>query len=63
MIRVSELIKNLADKGAVIFLVSHDFEFITYTCTKMLDLDADEKGRMMKASDSNLQKLAEKYFH
>ena len=39
MIRVSGLIKELSDNGAIIFIVSHDDEFISHTCTKNLDLD------------------------
>ncbi|MCR4750243.1 MAG: energy-coupling factor ABC transporter ATP-binding protein [Lachnospiraceae bacterium] len=47
MIRVSELIKDLSDNGAVIFLVSHDFEFINHTCTKVFDMDAGQGGKML----------------
>ena len=59
MIRVSELIKELSGGGAIIFLVSHDFEFITHTCTRMFDLDAE---KMLDVNKGNLQMLAKKYF-
>ena len=62
MIRVSELIKELADNGAIIFLVSHDFEFITHTCTRLCNLDAEGKEIMMPADKDNLRRLADEYF-
>ncbi len=40
MLRVSESIKDLSDDGAIIFIVSHDSEFVSHTCTKLLDLDS-----------------------
>ena len=61
MIRVSNLINELSCNGAIIFMVSHDFEFITHTCTGILDLD-DDNAQIMEASNDNLQKLANKYF-
>ena len=39
--------KDLSDNGAVIFLVSHDFEFINHTCTKVFDMDAGQGGKML----------------
>lgn len=39
MIRVSRLIERLADSGVIIFVVSHDFEFIVRTCTEVLQLN------------------------
>jgi energy-coupling factor transport system ATP-binding protein len=61
MIRVSNLINELSRNGAIIFMVSHDFEFITHTCTGILDLD-DDNAQILEANNDNLQKLANKYF-
>ncbi len=63
MIRVSSLIKELSDNGAIIFLVSHDFEFITHTCTRIFDLDVKKNEKMIELGETTLQMLAEKYFH
>ncbi|RKM56203.1 ATP-binding cassette domain-containing protein [Butyrivibrio sp. CB08] len=63
MIRVSEMIKELSDNGAIIFLVSHDFEFITNTCTRLLDLDAGSDGQMMELCDVNVGEIAAFYFN
>ncbi len=61
MVRVSEMIKDLSDKGAVIFLVSHDLEFITNTCTGLLDLDPGQSGTVSKPSEEVLKRLLKKY--
>ncbi|MCR4642169.1 MAG: energy-coupling factor ABC transporter ATP-binding protein [Lachnospiraceae bacterium] len=61
MVRVSEIIKDLSDKGAVIFLVSHDLEFITNTCTGLLDLDPGQSGTVSKPSEEVLKRLLKKY--
>ena len=62
MIRVREMIRELSDNGAVIFLVSHDFEFITHTCTKLFDLDAGRGGQMIEVSDANINSIAADFF-
>lgn len=41
MVRVSGLIRELAEEGAMVFVVSHDFEFILRTCSRQLSLDED----------------------
>ena len=57
------MIKELSDNGAIIFLVSHDFEFITNTCTRLLDLDAGSDGQMMELCDANVGEIAAFYFN
>lgn len=39
MIRVSNLIEKLRSEGKLIFLVTHDYEFICNTCTRTLHFD------------------------
>lgn len=63
MVRVSELIRELSDNGAVIFLVSHDFEFITHTCTKLFSLDSADGGMMMEVSEENIERYSKEYFN
>ncbi len=60
MIRVSELIKDLSESGTIIFIVSHDLEFITNTCTKILELDSDRKSKMMEI-DNYMTKIVDMY--
>lgn len=38
MVRLSSLIRRLADMGKVIFVVTHDYEFVCRTCTRILHL-------------------------
>ena len=39
MCAVSDLMKTLAGMGKIIFLVTHDFEFITHACNRMIRLE------------------------
>lgn len=39
MIKVSKLIVNLRNKGKIIFVVTHDYEFICNTCSRILHFD------------------------
>lgn len=41
MVRVSKLIEQLSDSGVIVFVVSHDFEFIVRTCTEVVQPDDD----------------------
>ncbi len=39
MVRLSTLIRRLSDIGKVIFIVTHDYEFVCRSCTRVLHLD------------------------
>lgn len=39
MVRLSTLIRRLSDMGKVIFIVTHDYEFVCRTCTRVLHFD------------------------
>ena len=39
MVRLSTLIRRLSDMGKVIFIVTHDYEFVCRTCTRVMQLD------------------------
>ena len=39
MVRLSTLIRRLSGMGKVIFVVTHDHEFVRRTCTRALHLD------------------------
>lgn len=43
MMRVAELIYDLASSEKIIFIVTHDYEFVCRTCSRVLYLD---KGRV-----------------
>lgn len=62
MIRVSHLIERLADSGVIIFVVSHDFEFIVRTCTEVLQLDQTGYIHNQELAPSILKMLSIKYF-
>ena len=69
MVRVSKLIEQLSDSGVIVFVVSHDFEFIVRTCTEVVQLDTevvqlDDDGTIQnqQLSPTVLKSLSEKYF-
>ncbi|MDO4281320.1 MAG: energy-coupling factor ABC transporter ATP-binding protein [Peptococcaceae bacterium] len=62
MVRVSGLIKELAQSGMIIFVVTHDFEFIARTCSRVLMLDAAGAMRDRALSREVLEDLARDYF-
>ena len=39
MVRLSTLIRRLSDMGKIIFIVTHDYEFVCRSCTRVLHLD------------------------
>lgn len=49
MVRVSALIQSLAENGVIVFVVSHDAEFVKRTCTRVMELNKgyEEKRNKM----------------
>ena len=39
MVRLAALIQRLSELGKIIFIVTHDYEFVCRTCTRVLHLD------------------------
>ncbi len=62
MVRVSKLIEQLSDSGVIVFVVSHDFEFIVRTCTEVVQLDDDGTIQNQQLSPPVLKSFSEKYF-
>lgn len=63
MIRVSQLIEQLSHSGVIVFVVSHDFEFIVRTCTEVVQLDEYGAIQNNRLSPKILKTLSEKYFN
>ena len=42
MAQVAGLIKRLSEQGKIIFIVTHDFEFVCRTCSRVLHFDEGE---------------------
>ena len=61
MVRVSKLIEQLSSSGVIVFVVSHDFEFIVRTCTEVVQLD-DDGAIQNQSFRQKLKRLSEKYF-
>lgn len=63
MIRVSKLIEQLSNAGMIIFVVSHDFEFITSTCSGVLQLDSKYSIKNQVLTPEILLSLSKQYFN
>lgn len=63
MVRISRLIEQLSEAGIIIFVVSHDFEFIVRTCTEVLQLDDEGVVHNRHLTSGILKSLSEKYFN
>ena len=63
MVRVSRLIEQLSASGVIVFVVSHDFEFIVRTCTEVVQLDDQGAIQNHRLTPQILKTLAEKYFN
>lgn len=63
MVRVSHLIGELSAAGVIIFVVSHDFEFITRTCSEVLQLDEKDSIQNQRLTPEILQLLSKQYFY
>ena len=62
MVRVSNLIEQLSNSGVIVFVVSHDFEFIVRTCTEVVQLDDHGASQNHRLSSETLKALSKKYF-
>ena len=62
MTRLAELLRRLAERGKVIFLVTHDFEFVCRTCGRALWLSGGGLRRDLPVTAETLPALRE-IFH
>lgn len=63
MLRVSHLIEQLSNAGIIVFVVSHDFEFIVRTCSEVLQLDDIGTIHNQHLTPEILQMLSKRYFN
>ena len=59
MAQVAGLIRRLSDMGKVIFIVTHDFEFVCRTCSRVLHFDEGEMPDDVPVVMDALPKLRE----
>lgn len=57
MLRVAKVIERLADMGKVIFITTHDYEFVCRTCSRVLHLDEGEQKEDFSVCPKNRQNL------
>ena len=54
MVRLAVLIRHLAGMGKIIFIVTHDYEFVCRTCTRVLLLDGGGIRKDLAVSEETL---------
>ena len=57
MTQVAGLIRGLSDMGKIIFVVTHDFEFVCRTCSRVLHFDEGEMPDDVPVTIDALPKL------
>ena len=57
MVRLSALIRRLAEDGRVIFIVTHDYEFICRTCSRALHLEGGALRHNLPVTAGNLSEI------
>ena len=55
--------EQLAEAGGILFVVSHDFEFISRTCSAVLRLDRQDVIQKEALTPEILEALSKQYFH
>lgn len=58
MMQVAALMDKLAQRGAILFVVTHDYEFICRTCTRILHLDEGSVQENIPIADWNKEKIS-----
>ena len=59
MVRLSSLIRRLSDLGKVIFIVTHDYEFVCRTCGRVLHLDGGGMRDDLTVTEDSLTRMKE----
>lgn len=59
MMQVAGMIRDLSEAGKVIFVVTHDYEFVCNTCSRVLHFDEGEMPDDFSVEIKNLPKLKE----
>lgn len=57
MIQVAGLFQTLSKMGKVIFVVTHDYEFLAAACTRVIHLDNGKQQENYPLSPDNLHRL------
>jgi energy-coupling factor transport system ATP-binding protein len=61
MRRVAAMLQKVAEEGKTVFVITHDYEFIVHTCTRILYLNGGKISDDFSLNDSSLEQL-KKFF-
>lgn len=57
MARLAALVRQLADRGRLVFIVTHDYEFVCRTCTRVLHLQGGALRDDLPVTQENIPRL------
>lgn len=63
MVQVCKLFQTLSEMGKVVFVVTHDYEFLTATCTRIIHLDEGEQKEDYPLIPDNMYRLQKFFMH
>lgn len=59
MVQVADLIRKLSGNGKIVFVVTHDYEFVCRTCSRVLHFEEGKMTDDLFVTPGNLSKLKE----
>jgi len=59
MTQVAALIRKLSDAGKIVFVVTHDYEFVCRICSRVLHFDEGEMPDDLLVESGNLPRIKE----
>ena len=62
MLRLAALVRPLAERGKVLFIVTHDYDFFCRTCTRALHLADGGVQRDLAVTEKNLSAIREIFY-
>lgn len=57
MAQVAGLIRNLASSGKIVFVVTHDYEFVCQSCSRLIHFDNGTLVDDLPLSEQNEKKI------
>lgn len=62
MARVAKIVRSLSEQGKIIFVVTHDYEFLCRTCSRMLVFSDGEISHDLKCRADNKEQIRQLFF-
>ena len=57
MVRLAALVQKLAGMGRIVFIVTHDYEFVCRSCTRVLQLEGGRIRSDLPVTQENTSEI------